>query len=221
MSVQECRKVGPAIQVLLTMLCIGSAKEDRHMRVHCRICVMWMWTEHSAENVVWQRSSWSPMQFLLIRHLLDVMHCEKNLCENIVKTLLAMKDSPRSRQDAHNLGIREELWLQETARPNADYYMPHAPYVLSPSERKEFVGIISNIRTPTNYVGAIHKRLMDGKLQYMKTHDYHVFMQQVWCCTWMCLNIWMELLWTVRALYEFNDRSCRICICRGNCIFAV
>jgi len=99
-----------------------------------------------------------------------------------------MKDSFGSRQDAHNLGIREELWLQETARVNADYYMPHAPYVLSPSKRKEFVGIISNIRTPTNYVGAIHKRLMDGKLQYMKTHDYHVLMQQVLCTTWMCLN---------------------------------
>jgi hypothetical protein len=28
-------------------------------------------------------------------------------------------------------------------------------------------------------VGSIHKRLADGKLQYMKTHDYHVLMQQV------------------------------------------
>jgi len=97
--------------------------------------------------------------------------------------LLSIKDSPGSRQDAHNLGIREELWLQETAHANADYYMPHAPYVLSPSERKEFVGIISSIQTPTNYVGSIHKCLMDEKLQYMKTHDYHVLMQQVQCTT--------------------------------------
>jgi len=57
--------------------------------------------------------------------------------------------------------------------------MPHAPYVLNMNEWKEFVEIISNIRTPTNYVGSIHKRLVDGKLQYMKTHDYHVLMQQV------------------------------------------
>jgi hypothetical protein len=57
--------------------------------------------------------------------------------------------------------------------------MPHAPYILKPVERSEFVSIVCGIRTPTNYVGAIHKRLQDGKLQYMKSHDYHVLMQQV------------------------------------------
>ena len=107
------------------------------------------------------------------------MHCEKNLCENIVKTLMAMNDSPGSRQDVQNLGIREELWLQPSLRANANFYMPLAPYVLDVEEQKEFVGIISSIRTPTNYVGSIHKRLVDGKLHYMKTHDYHVLMQEV------------------------------------------
>jgi hypothetical protein len=107
------------------------------------------------------------------------MHCEKNLCENIVKTLLSMTDSPGSRVDAQELGIREETWLQAPRRRNDDFHMPHAPYVLSAEERAEFIGILSNIRTPTNYVGAIQKRFKDGKLQYMKTHDYHVLMQQV------------------------------------------
>jgi hypothetical protein len=111
--------------------------------------------------------------------MLDVMHCEKNLCENIVKTLLSMTDTPGSRVDAEALGIREETWLQAPRRRNDDFYMPHAPYILSAEERAEFIAIVSNIRTPTNYVGAIHKRFKDGKLQYMKTHDYHVLMQQV------------------------------------------
>jgi len=57
--------------------------------------------------------------------------------------------------------------------------MPHALYIFNTEEHKEFIEIISSIRTPTNYVGAIHKRLMDGKLHYMKTHDYHVLMQQI------------------------------------------
>jgi len=107
------------------------------------------------------------------------MHCEKNFCENVIKTLLAMTDSPGSRVDAEELSICEEIWLQPTARANAEYYMPRAPYVFNSQERKEFVTIISNIRTPTNYVGSIHKRLVDGKLHYMKMHDYHVLMQQV------------------------------------------
>ena len=119
------------------------------------------------------------VQHLLERHILDVMHCEKNLCENLLKTLFGMNDSPRSRVDAEELGIREEIWLQPPRRQQEGYYMPHAPFVFRPNERAEFVGIVSNIRTPTNYVGSIHKRLADGKLQYMKTHDYHVLMQQV------------------------------------------
>ena len=119
------------------------------------------------------------VQHLLVRHILDVMHCEKNLCENLLKTLFGMNDSPGSRVDAEELGIREEIWLQPPRRQQEGYYMPHAPYVFRPNERAEFVGIVSNIRTPTNYVGSIHKRLADGKLQYMKTHDYHVLMQQV------------------------------------------
>jgi hypothetical protein len=107
------------------------------------------------------------------------MHCEKNLCENILKTLFGMNDSPGSRQDVQDLNIREELWLQPPRRQGDEYYMPQPPYILRPEEKREFVHIVSSIRTPTNYVGAIHKRLQDGKLQYMKTHDYHVLMQQV------------------------------------------
>jgi len=103
------------------------------------------------------------------------------------------------------MGIRQELWLQEMARANADYYMPHASYVLSATERKEFVGIISNIRTPTNYVGFIHKRLTHGKLQYMKTHDYHVLMQQV-PGTLPLGEVHYSLFYTLkRELYNVRD----------------
>ena len=92
---------------------------------------------------------------------------------------MGMNDSPRSRVDAEDLGIREEIWLQPARRQQDQYYMPHAPYIMTAAERREFLAVISNIRTPSNYVGSIHKRLLDGKLQYMKTHHYHVFMQQV------------------------------------------
>ena len=126
-------------------------------------------------------------QHLLEPHIFDTMHCEKNFCENILKTLFGMKDSPGSRFDDEELGIRQELWLQPPRRQNDEYYMPHAPFIMTASERKEFVGIVSSIRTPTNYVGSIHKRLVDGKLQYMKTHDYHVLMHKVWTDLQVCV----------------------------------
>jgi hypothetical protein len=102
---------------------------------------------------------------------MDVMHSEKNLCENILKTLFGLNDSPGSRQDLQDLNIREQLWLQPPRCQDDKYYMSYAPYILKPNEKQEFVHIVSNIHTPTNYVGAIQKRLKDGKLQYMKTHD--------------------------------------------------
>jgi len=49
------------------------------------------------------------LQYLKIRHVLDVMHCEKNLCENILRTLFGMNDSPGSRQDVQDLNIRPEM----------------------------------------------------------------------------------------------------------------
>lgn len=134
--------------------------------------------------------------------MLDVMHCEKNFCENVLKTLMGMNDSPGSRVDVEDLGIREEIWLQDPHRHQDEFYMPHPPYVLTTVEKREVVSIVSNIRTPTNYVGSIHKRLADGKLQYMKTHDYHVLMQQV--CELPTLNLYSKQVFSLYPLHFYH-----------------
>ena len=50
---------------------------------------------------------------LMLRHNLDVMHIEKNVCDNIVNTLLGIqrksKDNLKYRLDLQSLGIRTEL----------------------------------------------------------------------------------------------------------------
>jgi hypothetical protein len=119
------------------------------------------------------------VQSLLIRHILDVMHCEKNLCENMVKTIFGRKESPGSRIDCKNLRIRPELWLQNPRRHGDAFFMPEGSYVLTTAERKEFLEIIEDLKTPTNYAGNLASRVSDGKLRYMKSHDFHVLMQQV------------------------------------------
>jgi hypothetical protein len=100
------------------------------------------------------------VQNLLIRHLLDAMHCEKNLCENLVKTTFGHKDSYGSRQDMESQGIKRGLWLRPSNNRKEVFNKPKAPYIL-------------------NYVGAIHKCVEEGKLRYMKSHDFHVLMQEV------------------------------------------
>jgi hypothetical protein len=39
-------------------------------------------------------------------HVLEVMHCEKNICENILKTLFGEKDSSNVRADLQAMNIR-------------------------------------------------------------------------------------------------------------------
>jgi hypothetical protein len=119
------------------------------------------------------------IQKLLIRYLLDTMHCEKNLCENMKKTTLGTKDSYGSKQDMESNNIRKELWLRPSRNRHDVFHMPPAPYVLKPLEKVRVMDIIRTLRTPSNYIDAIHKCLEEGKLRYMKSHDFHVLMHQV------------------------------------------
>ena len=49
------------------------------------------------------------MQSLAIRHVFDEMNCEKNLCENIMKTIWGLKDNLKVRMDLAEANIRPEL----------------------------------------------------------------------------------------------------------------
>ena len=55
---------------------------------------------------------------------------------------------------------------------------PATPYVLSKEEKALFVKIIRDLKTPSNCVGQLAKRIsVDGELKGLKSHDYHVLMQ--------------------------------------------
>lgn len=113
-----------------------------------------------------------------MRHLLDAMHCEKNLCENLVRTLYGETDGIKSREDMRARGIRSHLHLK--LNPDGQtYFMPDAPYILSPKEKEEFLATLNEIKFPTNYVGPLKQRMKDGKLSGLKTHDYHILLHQV------------------------------------------
>ena len=98
------------------------------------------------------------LQHLLVCHVLDVMHCKKNLSENIVKTTFGDKDSPAVRADMQARGIRPQLHLQ-TRGPNGDQlHMPHASYVLSAADKAKVLCVLKCLRTPTNYVSALYNK---------------------------------------------------------------
>ena len=108
------------------------------------------------------------VQDLPVRHVLDVMHCEKNIAENILKTTFGEKDSPSVRADMQAWGIQAHLHLQP-AGPNRDrFYMLGAPYVLSATDQARVLCVLKNLRTPTNYVASLHTKISKGKLSGLK-----------------------------------------------------
>lgn len=118
-------------------------------------------------------------QSLLIRHLLDPMHCEKNITENVLRTIWGQKDTLKSRLDLQEAKIRPHLHPLPGMRPGS-MILPKAPYVLSKTEKKEFVDTLQKLRPPSSYVGSLRSMVTtDGDLRGLKSHDYHVLMQQL------------------------------------------
>lgn len=120
------------------------------------------------------------MQHLLIRNVLDVMHCEKNLSENVIRTLFGQKDTPTSRKDMESQNIREHLWIKEGDQEADGVDQAHASYVLTELEREGVIHILRSLKTPSGYVSTFGRRIDDdGTLHGLKSHDYHVIMQQL------------------------------------------
>lgn len=113
-----------------------------------------------------------------IRHVLDVMHIEKNIAEYVLKFLFGEKDTTESRKDLQEMGIRREFWLRPKAN-RQQFVKPHAPYVLSDAEKKIFIDEVSAIRTPTGYASALGKHLSKSRFMGLKSHDFHILIQQI------------------------------------------
>ena len=118
------------------------------------------------------------VQDMPVRHVLDVMHIEKNIAESVLKFLFGEKDTAETRRDLEEMGQRRELWLRPRANMQR-FLKPHAPYVLTDMERREFVEQVSAIRTPTGYGSSLGKHLKKARFCGLKSHDYHCLLQQI------------------------------------------
>jgi hypothetical protein len=54
-----------------------------------------------------------------------------------------------------------------------------APYVLNDDEFKVFANTIENLKTPSGHSSNSGKHIRSKKFGGLKSHDYHVFMQQL------------------------------------------
>jgi hypothetical protein len=86
---------------------------------------------------------------LMVRYNFDAMHIEKNVCDNIINTLLDIteksKDSLNARLDLQALGIRSDLHPVELEE-NQDYSLP-VPYSMSLAHKKLFCQVLKGVKT--------------------------------------------------------------------------
>ncbi|XP_071726811.1 uncharacterized protein [Rutidosis leptorrhynchoides] len=139
------------------------------------------------ENQLWKKKSiffdlpyW---EYNLLRHNLDVMHIEKNVCDNLLGTLLNIdgktKDNEDTRKDLMEMGIQNDLHIKK--HPNGKTYLPPASYTMSNLEKSNFLQVLKKLKVPDGYASNISRgvSLRDRKLFNLKSHDGHILMQDI------------------------------------------
>ena len=137
------------------------------------------WHNWRKKSMFFELPYWSS---LLIRHNLDVMHIEKNICESILGTLLEIegkcKDSEKARLDMEHLGIRQD---QHPVIDGDNYSLPAALYFLDKEDKKMLCKFLQETKMPDGFSSNI-RRCVDAnscKVSGLKTHDYHIILQKL------------------------------------------
>ncbi|XP_074314047.1 uncharacterized protein LOC141649251 [Silene latifolia] len=96
-------------------------------------------TLYKKKSIFWDLPYW---KHLSVRHCIDVMHVEKNVCDSIIGTLLNItgktKDGLKARQDMVAQKIRPELAPQVRGSRT---YLPPACFTLSRTEKRSVVNV--------------------------------------------------------------------------------
>ena len=117
---------------------------------------------------------------LLLRHNLDVMHIEKNICDSVLGTMMNVKektkDGPKARKDLQLLDIKH--WLHPVNVGGAIQY-PEAPFTLSSDNKKRLCKFLKDLRLPDGFCSNIGGcvNLDEKKITGLKSHDCHILLE--------------------------------------------
>jgi Domain of unknown function (DUF4218) len=120
---------------------------------------------------------------LVVRHVIDIMHIEKNVCDSLIGMLLDIpsktKDTLQAQKDLKCLKLRQDLHPKDMVVD--DKYLGPTSYSMSKVKKIAMCKCLHGIKVPSGYSPNI-KRLVnmkDLKLTGMKSHDCHVMMTQM------------------------------------------
>ncbi|XP_061993678.1 uncharacterized protein LOC133711589 [Rosa rugosa] len=117
---------------------------------------------------------------LYVRHCLDVMHIEKNICDSILGTLLNIpgktKDGVAARLDLVDMGIKLNLKPKDREKK-----LPLAWWNLTKDEKRVICLSFFGMKVPEGYCSNIKNlvSLQDLQLLGLKSHDCHTLMQEL------------------------------------------
>ncbi|KAJ9538975.1 hypothetical protein OSB04_031708 [Centaurea solstitialis] len=142
--------------------------------------------EGNKETMYWKKCNiWQQRlrywRYNFVQHCLDFMHVEKNVGDRLVGTLLHMngktKDGLASRNDLVHFGLRPELAPQTNGNKTI---LPAACYTLTKEEKDMFCETLYHLRAPEGYCSNFYSLVSrkDRKFIGLKSHDYHMLMQQ-------------------------------------------
>jgi len=119
---------------------------------------------------------------LEVKHCINVIHVEKNVCDNLIGTLLnineKMKDGLNARLDLIEMNIRDDLAPIEMGKRT---YLPTACYTMSKDEKVSFCQCLKGVKVPQGHSLNVKSlvSMQDLKLIGLKSHDCHILMQQL------------------------------------------
>ena len=111
------------------------------------------------------------------------MDIEKNVMENILGTVLNLKDQTKdnykARLDLAEMGIRSELHLQQ--KSDDKYTIPPVCFHMTSSERNGFLQVLKDVTVPDGYASNISRcvNMKERKISGLKSHDNHILTHQL------------------------------------------
>ncbi|CAL2247806.1 unnamed protein product [Prunus armeniaca] len=129
--------------------------------------------ENDGDKVCWKKKSkffdLKYLKYLHVRHVLDVVHIEKNVCNSIISTLLEIpgknKDGIVTWLYLLNMGVKTDLQPEYGERCTR---LPPGPWNLSKAEKRAVCNSFYGIKVPE-----------DSRLLGLKSHDCHTLKQQL------------------------------------------
>jgi hypothetical protein len=102
-----------------------------------------------------------------------------NLAKQFQKTIMGQKDTIKVRRDLQRKGIRKHPWLTPNLWRGGKPLKPAAPYALTDAKLEELASTVESLKIPSGYSLVLEHHIWKKKFGSLKSHDYHVLMQQV------------------------------------------